>query len=158
MSVDHAHAKMLALPPAVQKQVTAAETTGDMAKKASDAIDAFVKAHPDLVGGVAEHPINAGKRKMETWAGTEPADIGDVDTALASVAALQPGQHNFRSIQALEEFKRNLGIDPRTGKPDGSRAWLINPEKAKQGLKAVAEFNQKRQRECTKDGGAWRWG
>lgn len=150
--VDHA-TKMLTLPPAIQTKVNAADTTADMAAKGIQQIKDFVAAHPDIVGSVTEHPLAAGKRKVETWAGTEPADIGAVDTALASVAALQPGQHGFRSQQALEEFKKNLGIDPRTGKPDGSRAWLINPEKAIAGLQAVSDFNQSLKNNVLKNAG-----
>lgn len=137
---EHAE-KLLKLPPTQQTKVTAADTTIDTAQKAIAAIDAFTKAHPNLTGSVLDHPMNAGVRKLETWSGTEPADIGAVDTLLESVAALQPGQHGFRSAEAAENFKKSLGIDPRTGKSDGSRAWLINPQKAIEGIKQLADFN-----------------
>lgn len=139
---DHAE-KMAKLPNEAQRKVAAADTTVDQVQRAIAAIDEAVKAHPELIGGVMEHPINALTRKTETVMGTEPADIGAVDSILETTAALQPGQHNFRSVGALGEFKKALGIDPRTGKPDGSRAWMINPEKAKAALQGVADFNQR---------------
>lgn len=134
--------KMLQLPPTQQTKVTAADTTIDTAKRAIEGIDAFVRAHPNLIGSGLTHPINGLVRSFETHTGTEPAEIGSVDQLLESVSALQPGQHGFRSSEAVENFKKSLGIDPRTGKPDGSRAWLINPDKAKNSITELMNFNQ----------------
>ncbi len=140
---DHAQ-KMTQLPTDTQRKVAAADTTIQQVQEAIDAIDEIAKNHPDMIGGVGTgNIVGAAKRKFQTTMGTEPPDIGAVDSILETTAALQPGQHNFRSVGALAEFKKALGIDPRTGKADGSRAWLVNPEKAKAALKSVAEFNQR---------------
>jgi hypothetical protein len=139
---DHAQ-KMTTLPTDAQRKVAAADTTVDQVQRAIQAIDEVTKTHPELVGPVTQHPINALTRKVETLAGSEPPDVGATDSILETAAALQPGQHNFRSIGALAEFKKALGIDPRTGKADGSRAWLQNPAKAKAALQQVADFNQR---------------
>lgn len=134
--------KMSKLPADAQRRVASADATSDQVNVAVQAIREFVASHPDLVGSGIKDPVTGIKRWAETKLGIEPADIGAVDAALESAAALQPGQHNFRSIQALSEFKKALGIDPRTGKADGSRAWLVNPEKAIGALQGVSNFNQ----------------
>jgi len=149
---EHAQ-KMTQLKPDAQRKVVAADTTAQQVQAAIDGIDEVTKAHPDLVGPVTQHPLNALNRRVQTFAGSEPADVGTVDSILETAAALQPGQHNFRSIGALADFKKSLGIDPRTGKADGSRAWLANPEKAKAALKAVLDFNQRLKDNTLKEAG-----
>lgn len=139
---DHAQ-KMTQLAPAQQTRVAAADTGIEQVATAQNAIKEFVKNHPDLVGSGWSHPITGIKRWAETKTGTEPGDIGNVDMALSSVAALQPQQHGFRSSQALEGFKRDAGIDLRTHQYDPNRAWLINPDKAISGLQSIADFNAK---------------
>lgn len=149
---DHAQ-KMIALPPAQQTKVNTADTTVDQAQTAIDAIKSFTAAHPELVGSGLKHPGIGLARWWETKTGTEPADIGNVDMALSSVAALQPSQHGFRSVQALDEFKRNLGIDLRTHQYDPNRAWLINPDKAISALQGVASFNKTLKENTLKNAG-----
>lgn len=139
---EHAQ-KMNQLPSPQQAKVAAAGTTQEQVQTAIDAIQQFTKAHPDLVGSGWANPATGVKRWVETKAGTEPSDIGNVDMALSSVAALQPQQHGFRSAQAMEEFKKNLGIDLRTHNYDPNRAWLVNPGKAISALQSVADFNGK---------------
>lgn len=145
--------KMTKLPGDAQRRVASADATSDQVNTAVQAIDEFTKSHPDLVGSGFADPVTGIKRWIETKTGTEPPEIGAVDAALESAAALQPGQHNFRSVQALSEFKKALGIDPRTGKADGSRAWLVNPAKAKSALKSVADFNQRLKQDIQRTGG-----
>lgn len=138
---DHAE-KMGKLPAPLQTKVVAADSTKQQVQAAIDGIREVVKNHPELVGTAMKHPINALIRKGQTVVGGEPADVGAVDGILETAMALQPGQHNFRSIGALAEFKKSVGIDPRTGKADGSRGWLANPDKVIAGLQSIADFNE----------------
>ncbi|HXI85269.1 MAG TPA: hypothetical protein VNL17_14405 [Verrucomicrobiae bacterium] len=150
---DHAQ-KMAKLPSDSARRVASADATVDQVKEAIDAVKRFTTAHPDLVGPainptnpMQSHPLNALTRRAVTAAGAEPADIGEVDTALESALALQPGQHNFRSQSALDNFKKAAGVDPRTGKADGSRGWLVNPDKVISALQGISDFNQKLKRD-----------
>ncbi len=116
-----------------------ANTTVEAAKRAIQLIDEVQKTHPNYTGAGIGKRIVSGVRSATS---TEPDIFGAADTALESAAALQPGQHGFRSQGALDNFKRALGIDPKTGKATGSREWLRNPEKTKAALREIARFNE----------------
>lgn len=140
---DHAE-KVTKLPGTMQNKVDTAATSIDQVKNAIEAVKNFAAQHPDLIGSGYTHPIVGVKRLWEQKMGTEPDDIGNVDSALNSVAAMQPQQHGFRGTAALEEFKKSTGIDLRTNRYDsGDRAWLINPGKTIQALQSIANFNDK---------------
>ncbi len=139
---DHAE-KLSKLPGPAATRFTSAEATQLQAQKAVDDIKQFVASHPEMIGSGFKDPITGITRWFKTKAGIEPPEIGAVDSALESVAALQPGLHGFRSLQSEVSFKHSLGIDPRTGKADGSRAWLVNPDKAISAIQdGLVDFNQ----------------
>jgi len=119
------------------RRVNSANTAVTQIQRAIEQIDNVQKTHPGLTGWLG----NQGAR-VEDFFGKTPAEIAQADSAIESAVALQPGQHNFRSIQAAEAFKKALGIDPKSGKADGSRQWLKNPAAAKAALMEVLKFNQ----------------
>jgi hypothetical protein len=135
---QRADTKANQLPPAAARVTAAADSTIQQSQHAISLLGQMLKKNPSYFGPTLS--MAELKRKYSDWNRTEPPEFGAVDTALESVMALQPGQHQFRSAAALDQFKRAAGIDPRTGKIS-SREWLKNPRKIIQGLRELSNFN-----------------
>ncbi len=125
------------LPSAEEKRVSNANSTIDTTEKAVNEIRDVVQRYPELIG-----PNSARALQLwETKRGTLPPEVIKAMTTLASIAALQPNQHSFRSQESVRDFRRNTGIDLSTHDIADSKAWLISPESAIAGIRAIADFN-----------------